>query len=105
VAGGRTLIASAFALSTPADLRSAVMSLRAATMQFGYFAGSIAGGAALTVGGYGALGATMGLFFLAAAWYASPGFAAARRGLAVRVPRWYASHDGLSAPRPARGSR
>ena len=42
-------------------------SLRAATMQFGYFAGSIAGGAALAVGGYGALGATMGLFFLGAA--------------------------------------
>ena len=41
--------------------------LRAATMQFGYFAGSIAGGTALAVGGYGALGATMGLFFLGAA--------------------------------------
>ena len=36
-------------------------------MQFGYFAGSIAGGAALAVGGYGALGATMGALFLAAA--------------------------------------
>ena len=36
-------------------------------MQFGYFAGSIAGGAALTVGGYSALGATMGAFFLGAA--------------------------------------
>ena len=36
-------------------------------MQFGYFAGSIAGGAALTVGGYGAFGAAMGLFFIGAA--------------------------------------
>ena len=36
-------------------------------MQFGYLAGSIAGGAALTVGGYSALGATMGAFFLGAA--------------------------------------
>ena len=42
-------------------------SLRAATMQFGYFAGSIAGGAALALGGYSALGATMGLLFLGAA--------------------------------------
>ena len=36
-------------------------------MQIGYFAGSIAGGAALIVGGYSALGATMGALFLAAA--------------------------------------
>jgi predicted MFS family arabinose efflux permease len=67
VAGGRTLIASAFALATPPRLRPAVTSLRAATMQFGYFVGSIAGGAALALGGYGALGATMGLLFLGAA--------------------------------------
>jgi predicted MFS family arabinose efflux permease len=66
-AGARTLVASAFALSTEPRLRPAVTSLRAATMQFGYFVGSIAGGAALTVGGYGALGATMGLLFLCAA--------------------------------------
>ncbi len=67
VAGGRALIASAFALATAPELRPAVTGLRAATMQFGYFAGSIAGGAALTIGGYGALGVTMGLFFLGAA--------------------------------------
>ena len=63
----RTLIASAFALAMPPHLRPAVTSLRAATMQFGYFVGSIAGGAALTLGGYSALGATMGLLFLGAA--------------------------------------
>jgi predicted MFS family arabinose efflux permease len=67
VAGGRTLVASAFGLATAPAMRPTVMGLRAATMQFGYFAGSIAGGAALTVGGYGALGATMGVFFLGAA--------------------------------------
>ena len=67
VVGGRTLIASAFALAMPPHLRPAVTSLRAATMQLGYFVGSIAGGAALTLGGYSALGATMGLFFLGAA--------------------------------------
>jgi predicted MFS family arabinose efflux permease len=66
-AGGRTLIASSFALATPAELRPVVTSLRAATMQFGYFAGSIAGGAALAVSGYAALGAVLGLFFLGAA--------------------------------------
>jgi len=48
-------------------LRPAVTSLRAATVQFGYFAGSIAGGLALALGGFGALGATMGLFFFGAA--------------------------------------
>ena len=67
VAGGRTLISGAFALATPPDLRPVVTSLRAATMQFGYFAGSIAGGAALAVSGYSALGATMGVLFLGAA--------------------------------------
>jgi predicted MFS family arabinose efflux permease len=36
-------------------------------MQFGYFVGSIAGGLALAVGGYNALGATMGILFLGAA--------------------------------------
>jgi len=67
VAGGRTLVASAFALATAPEIRAAVTGLRAATMQFGYFAGSIAGGAALTVGGYGAFGATVSALFLAAA--------------------------------------
>ena len=66
-AGARTLVASSFALATPPELRPVVTSLRAATMQFGYFAGSIAGGAALAVGGYSAFGATMGLFFIGAA--------------------------------------
>jgi DHA1 family inner membrane transport protein len=66
-AGGRTLISSAFALATPPDVRPTVTSLRAATMQFGYFGGSIAGGGALAIGGYSALGAAMGLMFLGGA--------------------------------------
>jgi predicted MFS family arabinose efflux permease len=66
-AGGRFLVANAFALSTAPELRPAVTALRAATTQFGYFFGSIAGGAALAAGGYGALGATMCVLFLAAA--------------------------------------
>jgi predicted MFS family arabinose efflux permease len=67
VAGGRTLVASALALASRPEIRPAVTGLRAATMQFGYFAGSIAGGAALAVGGYDALGAVIGALFLGAA--------------------------------------
>ena len=67
VAGSRTLNSGAFALAAPPDLRPVVTGLRAATMQFGYFVGSITGGAALAVSGYSALGVTVGLLFLGAA--------------------------------------
>jgi predicted MFS family arabinose efflux permease len=67
VAGGRTLVASAFALATRPEVRPAAIRLRAASMQLGYFVGSIAAGASLAIGGYGALGATMGALFLASA--------------------------------------
>jgi predicted MFS family arabinose efflux permease len=67
LAGGRTLVSSSFALSTPPDLRPTAASLRASTMQLGYFGGSLLGGAALAAGGFGALGAAMGLCFAAAA--------------------------------------
>ena len=67
LAGGRTLVTSAFALSTPPDVRPAITHLRAATMQFGYFVGSLVGGIALATGGYGALGLAMGLCFVGAA--------------------------------------
>jgi hypothetical protein len=50
-------------------------------MQFGYLAGSIAGGAALTLGGYSALGATMGAFFLGAAATLAHPYGLAKRGL------------------------
>ncbi len=66
-AGGRTLIASAHGISVRSELRAAAMSGRAATMQLGYVGGSLAGGVALTVGGYPALGAMLGVLFLAAA--------------------------------------
>ena len=62
-AGARTLVSSSFALSRPPQVRPTVMSLRTATMQLGYFLGSSAGGVALALGGYGALGVSMGLFF------------------------------------------
>ena len=67
IAGGRTLISGAFAVGAPPEVRPGLTALRAATMQFGYFAGSTAAGAALAAGGYGALGAVLGLFFLGAA--------------------------------------
>jgi len=65
--GGRTLVSTAFGLSQPLELRPAVASLRAATMQLGFFAGSLLGGLALAVGGYGAVGVAMGLLFVASA--------------------------------------
>ena len=66
-AGGRTLLSSAFGLATPPQFRPGAMAMRAASMQFGYFTGSSAAGAALAWGGYAAFGATVGTIFLAAA--------------------------------------
>jgi DHA1 family inner membrane transport protein len=62
--GGRTIAGSAFGLGAAPDQRVAVMGLRAAAVQFGYLLGAAVGGAALAVGGYGLLGATLGLLFL-----------------------------------------
>jgi DHA1 family inner membrane transport protein len=66
VADGRTLVASGIDIATAPEIRPAATGLRAVAMQFGYFAGSIAGGAALSVGGYSALGVTMGALLLSA---------------------------------------
>jgi DHA1 family inner membrane transport protein len=62
--GGRTIAGSAFGLDAAPDQRVAVMSLRAAAVQFGYLLGAASGGAALAAGGYGLLGATLGVLFL-----------------------------------------
>jgi predicted MFS family arabinose efflux permease len=70
-AGARTLVASAYGLSVAPAFRASLTSLRAATMQFGYFLGSIAGGIALAVGGYEAVSLTMSSFFLVASAVAS----------------------------------
>jgi predicted MFS family arabinose efflux permease len=67
LAGARTLVASAFALAARPEVRTSVTGLRAATMHFGYFGGSIAGGTALALGGYDALGAAISALFLGAA--------------------------------------
>ncbi|MGN6166994.1 MAG: MFS transporter [Solirubrobacteraceae bacterium] len=62
--GGRTIAGSGFALDAAPDQRVAVMGLRAAAVQFGYLLGAAAGGAALATGGYGLLGASIGVLFL-----------------------------------------
>jgi predicted MFS family arabinose efflux permease len=62
--GGRTIAGSSFGLHAAPDQRVAVMSLRAAAIQFGYLLGAASGGAALAAGGYGLLGATLGILFL-----------------------------------------
>jgi MFS transporter, DHA1 family, inner membrane transport protein len=62
--GGRTIAGSAFGLDAAPDERVAVMSLRAAAVQFGYLLGAASGGAALAAGGYGLLGATVAVLFL-----------------------------------------
>jgi MFS transporter, DHA1 family, inner membrane transport protein len=62
--GGRTIAGSAFGLNAAPDQRVAVMSLRAAAVQFGYLLGAACGGAALAAGGYSLLGATLGVLFL-----------------------------------------
>jgi len=66
-AGGRTFLSSAFGLAARPELRPGAMAMRAASMQFGYFAGSFAAGVALALGGYTALGATGGALILSAA--------------------------------------
>jgi predicted MFS family arabinose efflux permease len=67
LAGGRTLIGNAFGLQAAPDRRLAVMGMRAATTQLGYFVGAAGAGAALEGDGYTCLGLALGAFFIAAA--------------------------------------
>jgi predicted MFS family arabinose efflux permease len=66
-AGARTLVGSGFGLTLGRCNRVAVMGARAATTQFGFFAGAAAGGGALALGGYPALGVVLGSLFAASA--------------------------------------
>ena len=86
-AGGRTLTSSTFGLSIAPELRHAAMAMRAASMQFGYFTGSFAAGAALGMGGYPAFGATIGALFVSS-------------GIVLRHSP--ARGDDVAAPRPRR---
>ncbi len=65
-AGGRTLLSSVVGLSVDPSARGAVMAVRAATMQFGYFLGVLVSGTALAVAGYAGLGLAVGTLFLGA---------------------------------------
>jgi predicted MFS family arabinose efflux permease len=67
IAGGRTLAGSARGLGLAQELRLGVTGVRAAAIQAGYFVGAALGGAALAVGGYGALGLAFAALFVGAA--------------------------------------
>jgi predicted MFS family arabinose efflux permease len=67
-AGGRTLLSGAFGLSLSPAFRPAAMSMRAASLQFGYFTGSLSAGTAFALGGDVACGATAGALFAASAF-------------------------------------
>jgi predicted MFS family arabinose efflux permease len=67
LAGGRTLVGSAYGLRVAREQRTAAMAVRAAANQFGYFVGAATGGAALAVWGYVGLGVVLGLLLVVAA--------------------------------------
>lgn len=64
--GWRTMVASTVGMEAVPDDRLTTMSLRAAANQFGYLVGAAVGGAALAVGGFGALGVVLAALFAAA---------------------------------------
>jgi DHA1 family inner membrane transport protein len=66
VNGWRSMIASAFGMDTTPKDRVTVMSMRAAANQLGYLLGAAAGGLALALGGFPALGLTLAALFAAA---------------------------------------
>lgn len=63
LAGGRTFAGSTIGLRS-SEHKMAVTSIRAAATQFGYLLGAVAGGAALALGGYAAVGTVLGALFL-----------------------------------------
>jgi predicted MFS family arabinose efflux permease len=64
--GWRSMVASALGMDTAPEDRVAVMSMRAAANQFGYLLGAAAGGLALALGGFPALGLTLAALYAAA---------------------------------------
>ncbi|HSI97496.1 MAG TPA: hypothetical protein VK926_03970, partial [Gaiellaceae bacterium] len=72
VAGGRTLVSSSVGLAVDSSARGAVMAVRAATMQFGYFLGVVVSGSALAVAGYLGLGLAVGAMLVAASAVFAP---------------------------------
>lgn len=86
LAGARGIAGSAFGVNAaPAD-KVAIGGIRSAALQLGYLLGAAGGGMALEIGGYPALGLTLGTFFAAAAVpHLIPGIAAARRRRSIRA--------------------
>jgi predicted MFS family arabinose efflux permease len=67
LAGARTFTGSATGLAVAPRDKLLAMRVRAAGLQFGYLVGSVAGGIALAVEGYGAMGFTFAFLFVVAA--------------------------------------
>ena len=67
VNGRRSMAASALGMDTAPEDRVAAMSMRAAANQLGYLLGAAAGGLAVALGGFFALGVTLAALFGAAA--------------------------------------
>ena len=65
VAGGRVLLGSAYGLELAPERRLAVMGIRAAATQFGYFAGTAIAGAALAAYGWSGFGVAAALLLAA----------------------------------------
>lgn len=89
----RTVTATVYGFSVAGDLGRGVAAARAVTTQLGYLIGSLAGGAAIAVGGFPALAVAFGGLLLASTFpYAS--FRLGRRPVVVAA----AAADGPEAP-------
>ncbi|HKH18613.1 MAG TPA: MFS transporter [Solirubrobacteraceae bacterium] len=83
VNGRRSMAASALGMNTAPEDRVAAMSMRAAANQLGYLLGAAAGGLAVTLGGFSALGVTLAALFATAALIDCPSLVRTR----TPVPR------------------
>ncbi|HEY1335695.1 MAG TPA: MFS transporter, partial [Myxococcaceae bacterium] len=63
LAGGRTIAGSALGLDLAPDAKVATTSVRTTALQFGYLLGAGLGGAALALGGLGAVGVMLSVLF------------------------------------------
>jgi len=64
VNAGRTISSSAFGLDAAPDRATTTMGILTSTRHFGYLVGGVAGGVALTLGGYTALGLTFAALYV-----------------------------------------
>jgi len=87
LAGARTYLGSLVGLELAAGKHAAAMSVRAAAAQVGWILGAGAGGAALALGGYSALGLVLAALFVAGALPHTGALTRRRRGRATRPAR------------------